>query len=312
MTAYKKYCLFSVAGILLASFYPLYMGIKVVVDYIAKGSVDVADYPKYIIPYTPICLALIISVILMPLAIKFLKRFIPVIFIFALGLFFAFELTFENLIVMDGLTRTNIKNWQALMCFVTPEALRGAGDILLGQYSPAFKVHFYIISAIVILSVLNCVVGFALMIRSKSFERKKPLIVQAITAAIFVGLCIFACFTAFFRTGQIQVSWISAILMSAFFIIFGITFGVFVGSFFYKKRRLLSVIMPSLTAIATTAIMYIGELILLNGNLYRFGTGFFFESLGNVPLALADMAVILLSGIITYLVSVKINNAYTE
>ena len=45
--------------------------------------------------------------------------------------------------------------------------------------------------------------------------------------------------------------------------------------------------------------MYIGELILLDGKLYRFGEGFFFSPMGSFPFAPVDLAVILLSGLLT-------------
>lgn len=62
MTSFKKYYLFSVIGVLIVSFYPLYMGVKVVSDIVRNGTVLAENYPKYIIPYTPISLAVIIAV----------------------------------------------------------------------------------------------------------------------------------------------------------------------------------------------------------------------------------------------------------
>ena len=191
-------------------------------------------------------------------------------------------------------------------CMATPQTLKSAGNILAGEYSPAFKIHFYIISIVVILAVLNCMVGFALMLRDNNPGRKKPLIAQAVSTAVFIGLCIFACFTAFFRTGQLNISPVSAVLMSLFFIVFGITVGVYAGSFFYKKKKLLSVIIPSLLSITTTIVMYIGELILLNGVLYKFGIGFLFDPLGVLPFAITDLSVILFTGIATYFILLKL------
>ena len=93
MNTFRKFYLFSVIGIILASFYPIFMGIRVVSDYFANGSIDVANYPKYIIPYTPICIALIITIALIPLVIKLSKRFaMPGISGLGIGLFFASEI----------------------------------------------------------------------------------------------------------------------------------------------------------------------------------------------------------------------------
>ena len=71
---FEKYYLLSLAGVLTASFYPLYMGIRVVADMLTRGTVMKEDYPKYIIPYTPISLALIVGMLFMPWLLKYAKR----------------------------------------------------------------------------------------------------------------------------------------------------------------------------------------------------------------------------------------------
>ena len=55
--------------------------------------------------------------------------------------------------------------------------------------------------------------------------------------------------------------------------------------------------------------MYIGEMILLNGNLYRFGRGFLFEGLGKLVLAPADLLVIITSGAVTWLICRLLNKS---
>ena len=67
---FKKYYLFCLLGVLTASFYPIYMGASVLCDMIRYGSVSAENYPKYIIPYTPISIALIVAVVLMPLIMQ--------------------------------------------------------------------------------------------------------------------------------------------------------------------------------------------------------------------------------------------------
>ena len=153
---------------------------------------------------------------------------------------------------------------------------------VLGGYSPAFKIHFYLISVVIIVSLLNCFYGIAKMIRTGDHSRKKALVVQTITSAAFLGMCIWACFTAFYRTGEITVSPLSAVLMAVFFALLGITMGVYTGSFTLGKRKLLSLALPTAIAAIVTIAMYIGEMILLSGNLYRFGSGFLFEGLGTL------------------------------
>ena len=172
-------------------------------------------------------------------------------------------------------------------------------DVLLGGYSPAFKLHFYLISAVIIISLLNCFYGFAKMLRSGDRSRKTALVIQTVTGIAFLGMCVWACFTSFYRTGELTVSALSAVLMAVFFALFGVCAGVFTGSFTLGRVPALSMLLPAAVSIVSALAMYIGEMILLDGNLDRFGTGAFFEGLGGLVLAPADILVILASGAVT-------------
>ncbi|NLE24064.1 MAG: hypothetical protein GX625_01780 [Clostridiaceae bacterium] len=304
MTDFKKFYLYSVIGVLIISFYPMYMGARVIADMVRNGTVLAENYPKYIIPYTPISLAVIIAVLLLPVLIKYAKKFALIsASALSLAVFFASELLLESKVIVTSTIKTTLENWQMFMCYKPPEDFQTrtwrAVDVLIGDYSPAFKIHFYIISVVLILAILNCFYGFAQMIITKNKSRKKALVIQSVSTALFLGLCILACFTAFFRDGEITVSTISAFLMSLFFIVFGVTAGIFVGSMLLEKKKTLSVLIPSIVSSAVTLIMYIGEMILLSGHLYRFGSGFLFNGLSGIVLAPIDILVIMASGCIT-------------
>jgi hypothetical protein len=176
-----------------------------------------------------------------------------------------------------------------------------AVEILMGEYNPAFKLHFYLISVVLILAILNSIYGFAQIIKTGDKSRAKALILQSACAAVFLGLCILACFTAFWRDGSLIVSPLSASLMAAFFILLGLTVGVFAGSLMLKSKKAVVYTVPAASALTVTLVMYIGEMILLHGNLYRFGEGFFFDGLPGIVLAPVDILVILLSGVFTWL-----------
>lgn len=307
---FHRYYLFSCIGALLASYYPLSMGVRVITDMIVNGTVLKENYPKYIIPYTPIGIAVLVGVLLMPLCIRLFKRFALVGGAsIATGIFFAVELLFEQQVVVEAVeTVTKLEDWQMYMCYVPPEGwgepvtaykTQTAVDILMGDYDPAFKLHFYMISVVLIVTVLNCLYGFGQMIKNRERKRLRSLILQSVCALTFLGLCILACFTAFWRDGSIRVSPLSAALMAAFFILFGITAGVFAGSFLLGKRKPVSILLPSVTASVMTFLMYLGEMILLNGHLYRFGTGFIYDGIPGIVFAPADLLIILVSGCIT-------------
>lgn len=312
------YYLFACIGVLLASYYPLSMGVKVVTDMIVDGTVMKENYPKYIIPYTPVSIAIIVGVVLMPIFMKFLKRFS---FVggsaVSLGTFFALEALFEQKVVVTAAETVEkvikLEDWQMFMCYYVPPETettyrqQTAIDILMGDYSPAFKLHFYAVSVILILSVLNCLYGFGQIKKTGEKKRFGSLVLQSACTLSFLGLCILACFTAFWRDGNINVSPLSAVLMAGFFILMGVTSGVFIGSFLLGKSGVVSVLIPSLGASVMTLFMYIGEMILLNGHLYKFGEGFIFESLAGIVLAPIDLLIVAASGGITALIFILLN-----
>ena len=303
-SSYRKYYIFSCIGCLVLSFYPLYMGFSTVSEMLRNGAVPIEKYPKYIIPYTPISLAILFGVFLMPLFQRLLKKFdFRCASVCSVGVFFLFERLMETKILIQAQEIVFLESWQMSLCFVPPDMYETrtweAVDVLLGGYSPAFKLHFYIISVVIVLSVLNCIYGFAKMIRTGDKSRRTALILQAVCSVVFLGMCIWACFTSFYRSGELTVSALSAVLMILFFIVFGVTMGVFAGSYTLGRRKLWSVHFPALVSSLITLIMYIGEMILLNGHLYRFGAGFFFNGLPMIVLAPVDILVILLSGCIS-------------
>ena len=316
---FRKYYLFSLLGVLLASCYPIYMGISVIVDMIRYGTVYAENYPKYIIPYTPIALALLVCVALIPVALKYFKKY-ALLFgtVISTVLFFVFEFILERAVTV---TRTvtgifsTLEDWQMFMCYVPPNSFEERTwtevDVLMGEYSPAFKLHFYIISIVLIISILNCFYGFAKMIHTGDKSRRKSLVIQSVASGAFLGMCIWACFTAFYRNGDIQVSALSAVLMSVFFVLFGVTVGIYIESFTLNKKPLLSVWLPSVSAAVVTLVMYIGEMILLSGHLYRFGDGFFFAGIPGIVLAPVDIVVILGSGVMTAIIASFVRNKNT-
>lgn len=310
---FTRFWLLSLVAVLAASFYPLMMGVRVVSDMLRDGTVLKENYPKYIIPYTPIAVAVILGVLLLPLFIKLMKRFAVLgSSVLSVGAFFGLELLFERKVVVTSTEAVaTLADWQMFLCrYVPPEEYAGetvitvrtetAADLLIGEYNPAFKLHFYLISVVLILAILNCVYGFAQMARTGDRRKKKALVLQSVSAALFLGLCILACFTAFWRDGSIQVSPLSAVLMSVFFILLGVTVGIFLGSLLLKKRRMIGLWLPAAAAALTTLLMYVGEMILLHGHLYRFGAGLFFDGLPAIVLAPVDLIVILAAGIVTF------------
>lgn len=304
MTALKKYWLCVLSGLLVLLAYPIYMGLSVLLHMLQSGSVSEEAFPKYIIPYTPIAIAVLVAVLLLPLILKRVEKY-PTLAACCLALcvFFPVEFLFEKRIIVTATVQTTLESWQMFMCAVQPTLFETrtwtAGDILRGEYSPAFKLHFYLIAVVLIVGIIRCIYGFGQQLGSGDRCKRRVLWAQTLCTALFLGLCILACFTAFYREGELTVSPLSAFLMCLFFVVMGVTGGTFTVSFFIGRKRRLSCHLPAATAGLLTLLMYFGEMILLHGNLYRFGTGFLFEGLPGIVLAPMDLLVILLSVCIT-------------
>lgn len=312
---YHKFYAFSMLVVVLAAFYPIYMGLTVSGEMLRNGAVPLESYPKYVIPYTPIAVAMILGVALLPVFQRLSPKWaFPCGTVFSLGIFFVMEKLMETKILVQTRELVPLESWQMSLCYVPPERFESrtweAVDVLLGGYSPAFKLHFYLISVVLIASLLNCFYGFAKMILLEEYGRKKALVIQSVTSLAFLGMCIWACFTSFYRTGEMTVSVLSAVLMTTFFALMGITMGVFVGSFTLKKNAALSILLPAAVAVCTTIATYVGEMILLSGNLYRLGTGFFFKGMGSLVLAPVDLVVILISGCITAVICKAVRSVF--
>ena len=321
--SFGRYYLLCCAGVLAAACYPLSMGIRVISEMLANGTVQKENYPKYVIPYTPISVAIIVGVLLMPLLLRRLKKYALAGGAAAgAGVFFALEALLEKKVVVSSADAVaSLEDWQMFMCAVpSPEWVAAAStyrthtpvEILMGEYDPAFKLHFYIISLVLIVTILNGLYGFGQLIRSGERKRLGALVTQSVCSAVFLGLCILACFTAFWRDGNIRVSPLSAALMSVFFILFGATVGVFIGSFLLGKRKAVSVLIPSAAASLMTLLMYTGELILLNGHLYSFGESGIFTGIPGIVLSPFDVFIVAASGCITALMLCLLNNSRTE
>lgn len=299
----RRCWLICLAIVVTLSAYPLMMGARVLGDVVHYGMVSSANYPKYVIPYTPISLAAIVGVLVIPWFIRRMHRPMLAAAVLALIVFFASELLLENIMVQGWVT-TKLESWQMFMCYQpitkavdithalrVPEALTEV-ELLMGEYNPMFKLHFYMISVVLVLGVLSCCYGFARAAYTGDRRRIRQLTVQTTATSAFLALCVLACFTAFFRDGSLLVSPLSSGLMAAFFILLGVTAGLFAGN----ARQGTSPVLPAAVASLVTLLMYLGEMALLNGHLYRFGTGVLFDGMGAFVLAPADILIVLLTG----------------
>ena len=284
-------------GILAAlSIYPVVMGLKIIVIQLLNGSIRPEDYARYVIPYTAICLSILICVALFPLILRLKRSSTLAATVLGLGLFVGLELLMESITIKSAAVQTAVK-WQLFSCVYTPAAKLA----YLADYTDAYKIHYFLVSFVIIALVISIVYGYGRMIASGDRAAKVPLRMQLVAAILLLGLCVFANFTGFFREKTDYLPPLSAFLTGTFFVVLGVASGIYIGSCLIGRSRFLSVILPGISAVLVCSVMYYGEYQLLGGTLYRLGHSLLFQALPVIVVSPVDIGIILLSGILTVL-----------
>ncbi len=325
----RRFYWLTLAVLLALSAYPLINGVRMAYLNIANGVIEPEQYAKYVVPYAAMCLSIILFAAFQPLICKIKRVPFTVGLIGAFAAFIAIEQFFESMQINTAamalfdpasltsgsavtiLPSAEVDIWQASLCAVSPltreqsvaYATRDRDFYVMAN--DTYKIHYYLVSFILIAMVCGLVYGIAQMIRSGTGSRKRPLILQGIATAALVALCVFANTTAFFRQAEAIQTPLASILTCLFFAVSGSAVGVYAGSFRLGKlgkNKYLGLGLPVLLSAVTVLGMYIGEAAMMDGGLYRFGIGWFFEGLPGIALAPADVIVIGFSAAVTWLV----------
>lgn len=288
---------FSSLGVLLAlSAYPVILGIKIIILQLQNGSIRPEDYARYVIPYTAICLSILISVGLYPVLAK-LRRFSNLAAtVLGLGLFIGFELYMESITINSPIARSTVE-WQLFSCIGTPAAIQAFQK----PYSDAYKIHYFLVSFVIIVLIISLFYGYGNWVAGKVRSNRISLRLQLISTVLLLGLCVFANLTGFFRNTAHYLSPLSSFLTGTFFIVLGVSLGIYVGSYLVGRRKVISIVLPAVAAALTCSLMYYGEFKLLDGELYRFGRNGLFEGLPYITVSPVDLVIIALSGLVTAL-----------
>lgn len=322
---YKQFYFISLLVLFALSAYPLVNGTYMAYLSIANGAITPEQYAKYVVPYTAMCLAAILFAALQPLLFRAGRLALPAGLAGAYGVFIALEQFFERIQVHttgmalidtaslstdqpQNIAATTIDMWQASLCVVSP-LTRGQAIAYTSQdryvyvmANGTYKIHYYLIALILITMVCGLIYGIGRMLRSGDRSKSKALMLQGLSTALLLTLCVFANTTAFFRQAAAIQTPLASVLTCIFFIVLGTTVGCYAGSFLLRKRKSIGIGLPVLMAVAAVTLMYVGEAAMMDGNLYRFGAGWFFEPLPGLPPAPVDLLVIMLSGGVTWLI----------
>lgn len=323
MRRYWRSYFMSLAVLLVLSAYPLINGVRIAYISITRGSLEPEQYAQYVVPYAAICVSILWYAALQPVFAK-IKRFaFPVGIFSAYGVFIAMERYFESMQIrtvgmapIDTSTLEPVASggeatadiWQFALCYISPD-IQQQSPVYSSQSNPLYvagnnmyKIHYYLISLILITMVCGLVYGLAKVIRNNDREQIIPLCLRGVTTATLTALCIFANTTAFFRQAEPIQTPLASVLTGLFFIILGAAAGIYTGSFLLKKERKIGIGMPLLISLCVTALMYFGEAAMMGWKLYRFGTGWFFNGLPGIILAPVDIIIVLLAGVVTWFV----------
>ncbi|MCL2529186.1 MAG: hypothetical protein FWE41_02500 [Coriobacteriia bacterium] len=319
----KRFYFIALGVLIVLSAYPLWGGAKMVYLSITQGAISPEQYVKYVIPYAAICVSLIWFTALHPLFFKLRRFAFPVGLATAFCVFFAVEVYLETLpMLVAGMTPidpatltpgvgepgSTVEAWQAYLCVVSPNLVEQSTAyttqdslyyVIGGSY---FKVHFYLISLLMITMMSGLVYSLAKRLRFSEQSTIKPIVMRGSSTAVFIALCLFANATAFFRQADPIQTPLASVLTCTFFVLLGVTVGVNVGSFLTSRQRSLRVSLPVFLSALTVVLMYLGEALMMQGNLYRFGTGWFFDGLPYIVLAPVDILIILLAAFFTSLI----------
>lgn len=278
------------------SAYPLFMGGRMVVLSLKNGGISPEDYARYVIPYTAICMAILIVVALQPVFFRLGVKSGWMTTLVGLGLFAAIEAYMESITIYSAKFLKAVE-WQLLSCIGTTSAIRAFQK----PFTEAFKIHYFLVSFVIIALVISLVYGYGRQIAVGERSNRVQLRMQLISVVLLLGLCIFANFTGFFRDTNDYLSPLSAFLTGLFFVVLSVTAGIYAASFSLGKSKVISVGLPAVSALAVCSIMYYGEYKLLDNHLYHLGKTAFFEGLPYIALSVADIGIILASGLITML-----------
>ena len=310
----KKFYLKTLALLAVVSAYPVFNGLRMLYLSWKQGPLEPGQYTKYVIPYAAIGLAVLLFALIQPWLQK-IKRFaLATGLALAYSIFFVIERLLEGLqISVKGLTLIDVATmqpggyypystvdiYQAMLCYVGPSSESIAigsstfGKLYYVMGDSGFKVHYYMISLLLITMVCCLLYDIAKMQHNENYEKKKALAIRIVATAALIALCIFANTTAFFRQATAIQTPLASLLTALFFIVLGVAVGLYSGSYLLDKTELWSLYLPAFLALLAVVLMYIGEAAMMNGNLYRFGSGWFFARLPMTSLALVDVLIIL-------------------
>ena len=188
--------------------------------------------------------------------------------VLALGLFVGIELYMESITINSSVTKPAV-DWQLALCIDSPDAVQA----FQGLYNDTFKIHYFLVAAVIITLVISVAYGYGKMLSGRSRSKRIPLRLQLAATVLLLGLCVFANFTGFFRDAKQYQTFFPSLLTGTFFVVLGASLGVYTGSHLIRQRQgAVHLAARALAAILVCSVMYYGEYHLLGGTLYRFGS----------------------------------------
>jgi hypothetical protein len=282
--------------LLIISAYPIGAGIRIIVLHFRNGSIQPDDYAQLVIPYAAVCSSILITIMLYPLLSKLRRYSVLAASILGLGLFAGMEWYMEGLTINAPMAYSAFQ-WQLIQNISITDAILAFHKL----YDNTYRIHYLLISLLLILLVTGIVYTYEKVVSSKDQARRNILYLQIFLTVLFVALCVVSNITYIFGETDDYLTPYSSVFTRSFFVLAGLASGVYLAGLLIEKNRLVSIIAPAAAACLITAAMYFGEYKILDGVLYRFGYANLFQHTPVSVVTPANILIILLSGLLTVL-----------
>jgi hypothetical protein len=280
--------------LLILSAYPVAMGVKIAVLQFQGGSIQPDDFAQYVIPYAAAFSSILLTVFLYPL-ISRQKRFsVLTASLLSMGLFIGMEWYIESMTINTSKAQAAFQ-WQLVSSIGTTETTQAFQKL----FDSTFRIQSALISFLLILFIVGMIYNYKNVLSSNDRVKRNLFRLQVFLTVLFIAFCITANIPSSFREAVDFLSPHSSVLTSCFFVLMGVTFGVYLAGFLSGKSRMISLVLPAACAFLITASMYYGEYKMLDGVLYRFGYSKFFQQLSFTRVTPVDMLITFVSGMLT-------------
>ncbi len=282
--------------LLVFSFYPIGMGVRIFVLQSQYGNILPEEYAQHVIPYAAVCSSILVTISLYPIVSKIRRFSVPAASIIGLGLFAGVEWFIEKNTI-NTMAAYSTFQWQLTHSVGITDAMHSFHKL----YDPTYRMHHLLVSFLLILLITGTVYNYGNVMPLNDRAKKAVFCMQAIFTVLFIVFCAAVNITHFFNGPSGSLAPFSSVITGFFFVLAGVNFGIYLAVYLINKNMLISILLPAAGTCLITLVTYLGEYRALNGVLYRFGYTKLFQMTPFTVMTLTDMLIVPASGLLTAL-----------